>query len=130
MKCTEKQPRLTLDPALDVVLGELALDEAEGHLAREDGDLLGEVHEQVRKGARVVLVAVGDHDAAKLVLVLENVGVVGKHEVDAGLVVVGKHETGVNEHHVVAALEGRHVLADAVETTQGDDPEGRCLSHV
>ena len=116
--------------ALDVVLGELALDHAERELAREDGDLVREVHEQVRERARVVLVAVRDDDAAELLLVLEHIRVVGKDEVDAGLVVVGEHEAGVDEHHVVAALERRHVLADAVETTQRDDPQGRVLCHM
>ena len=109
--------------ALDVVLGELALDDAEGHLAGEDGHLLGEVHEQVRQGARVVLVTVGDDDAAKLVLVLEHVGVVGQDEVDARLIVVGEHEAGVDQDHVVAALEGGHVLADAVKAAERDDAE-------
>ena len=62
---------------LDVVLGELALDEADGELGGVDGNRDVEVHEQVRKRAGMVLVAVGDDDAAQLVLVLEDVCVVG-----------------------------------------------------
>ncbi len=112
------------------MLGKLALDHAEGELAREDRHLVREVHEQVRQRSGVVLVAVRDDDAAELLLVLQNIGVVGKHEVDAGLVVIGKHEASIDEHHVVSALEGGHVLADAVQTTQRDDPQGRGLSHV
>ena len=77
----------------------------------------------------MVLVAVGDDDAAELLLVLQNIGVVGKHQVDTGLGVVGEHETGVDEHHVVAALEDRHVLADAVKAADptlrfGVSPQG------
>ena len=108
---------------LDVVLLELALDDAQGELARVDGDLAREVLQQIRQGASVVLVAVRDDDAAELVLVLQDVGVVGQDEVDAGLALVGKHQAGVDQDHVVAVLEGGHVLADAVEAAERDDPE-------
>ena len=116
------------------MLVELALDDSkrqlarvDGHLARElarvDGDLAREVLQQIRQGAGVVLVAVRDDDAAELVLVLQDVGVVGQDEVDAGLALVGKHQAGVDQDHVVAVLEGGHVLADAVEAAERDDPE-------
>ena len=106
-------------------LGELALDKAERQLAREDGHLVVEVLKQVRKRTGVVLVAVSDDDAAELFLVLQNVGVIRKHQVDTGLRVVGEHEASVDEHHVVAALEDRHVLADAVKAAERNDLQGR-----
>ena len=55
---------------LDAELGELALDEAEGELAGEDRHLVVEVLQKVRERSRMVLVAMGHDDAAKLVLVL------------------------------------------------------------
>ena len=73
------------------------------------------------KRARVVLMAVRDDDAAQLVGVLEHVGVVGQDEVDARMVVVGKHEAGVVEDHVALALEDGHVLADGVKAAERDD---------
>ena len=106
-----------------MVLGELALDDAERELARVDGDLAGEVLQEKRERSGVVLVPVRDDDAAELLLVLQDVGVVGQDEVDAGLALVGEHETGVDENHVVAVLEGGHVLADAVQASQRDDLE-------
>ena len=54
----------------DAELGELALDKAERQLAREDGHLVVEVLQQVRKRTGVVLVAVGNDNAAELFLVL------------------------------------------------------------
>ena len=54
----------------DSELGELALDKTERQLAREDGHLVVEVLQQVRKRTGVVLVAVGDDDTAELLLVL------------------------------------------------------------
>ena len=109
----------------DAELGELALDKAERQLAREDRHLVVEVLQQIRKRTGVVLVAVSDDDAAELFLVLQNVGVIRKHQVDTGLRVVGEHETSVDEHHVVAALEDRHVLADAIKAAERDDLQGR-----
>ena len=63
----------------DAELGELALDKAERQLARENGHLVVEVLQQVRKRTGVVLVAVGDDDTAELLLVLQNIGIVGEH---------------------------------------------------
>ena len=106
-------------------LGELALDKAKRQLAREDGHLVVEVLQQIRKRTGVVLVAVSDDDAAELFLVLQNVGVIREHQVDTGLRVVREHEASVDEHHVVAALEDRHVLADAIKTAERDDLQRR-----
>ena len=72
-------------------LGELALDKAKRQLAREDGHLVVEVLQQVRKRTGMVLVAVGDDDAAEFFLVLQNVGIIRKHQVNTGLRVVGEH---------------------------------------
>ena len=118
-------PRLHLDQvrAFDAVLLELALDEPERHLRAVNRHLLVEVLVKVRQAAGMVLVAVRDDDAAQLVGMLEHIGVIGQDEVDAGMVVVGEHDAGIVEHHVVSALEHRHVLADGVEAAERDDLE-------
>jgi hypothetical protein len=36
------------------------------------------------------------------------------------MVVVGKHETGIDDYQVIAVLEYGHVLPDAVQTAQWD----------
>jgi hypothetical protein len=107
----------------DAELGELTLDETERELARENRHLVVEVLQKIRQGTGVILVAVGDDDAAELVLVLKHIGIVGQHQVDAGLVVVGEHESCVDEHQVIAAFERGHVLADTIKTAQGNDLE-------
>ena len=106
---------------LDAMLLEFTLDKAERHLRAVNRNLLGEVLHEVRQAARMVFVAVGNDDAAKLVLILEYIRVVGKNEVDARMVIVGKHEAGVIENHVVAALDDGHVLANAVEAAKRND---------
>ena len=73
----------------------------------------------------MVLVAVSDDDAAELFLVLQNVGVIREYQIDTGLRVIGEHEASVDEHHVVAALEDRHVFADAIKAAERDDLQGR-----
>ena len=128
---TERDVRAVLDLTelrrLDAELGELSLDKAQGELAREDGHLVVEVLQKIRQGARMVLVAVRDHDTAELLLVLKHVGIVRQHEVNAGLGVIGEHKAGVNEHHIGPALDHGHVLADAIEAAERDDTKGRIL---
>ena len=62
----------------------------------------------------MVLVAMRDDDAAELLGVFENIGIVRQDEVDAHMLVVGEHESGIDEDDVVPALERGHVLADGI----------------
>ena len=119
--------RLDLDKlgVFNLMLGKLALNEAEGELGGIDGHIAVEVFQQVRKRARVVLVPVRDNNAAQLVGVLKNVGVIGQHEVNAGVPVFGKHKAGVIENEVAVAFEGRHVLSDGVKAAKRDDAQLR-----
>ena len=67
-----------------------------------------------------------DDDATQLISVLEHVGVIRQDEIDAWMIVIGEHEARIVEHHVILALEDRHVLADRIESAQGDDAQ-RCF---
>ena len=69
----------------------------------------------------MILMAMGNDDAAELVLVLKHIGVIGQHQVDTRLRIVGEHETRIDKQHIVAALDNGHVLANTIEATQGDD---------
>ena len=71
----------------------------------------------------MVLVSVGDDDAAELVLPLDDVAVVGKDQVDARMVFVGEHEPRVYDDHVRPELEHGHVLPDLVEPAEWDDAQ-------
>ena len=63
-----------------------------------------------------------DDDAAQAVGVLQYIGVIRQDEVDARVLVIGKHEAGIDENDVTVALEGGHVLADGIETAERYDP--------
>ena len=105
----------------DAMLGELSLDEAERELGRINGNRAIEILQEIRNRARVVLVAVRDDDAAKLVGMLEHIGVVRQDKVDTGMIVVGEHKARIVDDHVVSAFEHGHVLADSVKTAEWDD---------
>ncbi len=71
----------------------------------------------------MVFMAMGHNDTAQFVGILQHVRVVRQDKVHARMVVVGEHQAGVVEHHVAAAFECGHVLADGVEAAERDDAE-------
>ena len=118
-------PRLYLVKvrALDAVLLQFASHKAQRELGGIDRHVGIEVGQKEREGSGVVFVAMRDDDALELMLVLKHIGVVGQEQVDTRVVVVGEHEAGVVEDHVVPVLDHGHVLADAVETAERDDAQ-------
>ncbi len=80
--------------AVKVVLPELLLHETEREPCAVDRDL--ELLEEERERADMVLVRVGEHNAADAVLVLEEVGKIGDHDVHAEHLGIGEHEARVD----------------------------------
>ena len=74
----------------------------------------------------MVLVAVGDEHSPDPLPVLDKVAEIGDDHVNAVHIVVGKAHAGVHHDHVVAVLVHGHVLADLVETAEGDDLQFFC----
>jgi hypothetical protein len=97
-------------------------DEAERQGGPEDRDV--EFAEEVRKGADVVFVAVGEENGADAVPVLDEVREVGDREVHAEHLVFGEHEAAVDDDDRVAELVGHHVHADLAQAAEGDRGEG------
>ena len=73
----------------------------------------------------MVFMTMRDNNAAKLVLVLEHVRVIRKHQIDTGLGVIRKHKASIDQHHIGTALDNGHVLANAIKATEGDDLQRR-----
>ena len=69
----------------------------------------------------MVLVAVGDEQAPDPGLVLHEIAHIGDDEVDAVHVVAGKGQAAVHHDHLAAVLIHGHVLADLVESPQGNN---------
>ena len=105
------------------MLAQLALDEALGQpggIDRRAGDL----GQDVRQGAGVVLVTVGQDDAAHPVAVLREVGGVGDDEIDAEHLRLGEREAAVHDEDVVVDLDDGDVLADLAHPAERDDAQG------
>ena len=100
---------------LDLMFLELALNETKRHLRAVNRHGNVQILVEIGQTARMVLMAVRDDDTAQLVRMLEHIRVIGQNEVDARMIVIWEHETRIVEHHVVAALEHSHVLADGIK---------------
>ena len=75
----------------------------------------------VGDGADVVLVTVGDEHTPQLFLVCHQVGKVGDHQVYAVHILIGEADAAVDDDHVLAVFQHSAVLADLVQTAQGND---------
>ena len=106
------------------VLGELGLDDAAGQTGRIDRRVA--FAQNIRDSADVVLMAVRDDVAAQLVDVALEVGRIRDDEVYAEHVVVRERDAAVDDDDISAVLDHGHVLADLVETAQGDDFQFFC----
>src|SRR3990172_8160529 len=65
-------------------------------------------------------------DAADLVSLLEKVSEIGDDVIDPQHVVLGEHDTGVDDQDVLSVLDGHHVLADLPQPPEGD--QSKCFA--
>ena len=105
--------------AQELVLFELGLHQAQGQPRAVDRDV--QLAEHVGQRADMVLVAMGEDDAANPVFPLHEVGDVGYDQVDPRHLILGEHDTRVDDQDLALALDDRHVLADLAQPAQRDD---------
>ena len=110
---------LALGALHQVVFFQLVLDQSDGQLGavHRNVDLL----QDVRQGADVVLVSVGDHKALHLIDVPFQISHVRDHQVDAQHVVGGERQAAVYYDDGILILKGRDVHTDLLQTAQRDD---------
>ena len=106
------------------VLLELQPDQPGGEAGAVNGQV--DLLEDIGDGPDVVLVAVGDEQAPQTGLVLHQIRHVRYHAVDAVHIVAGEGHAAVHHDDLAAVLIGGHVLADLIETAQGDDFQFFC----
>ena len=75
----------------------------------------------------VVFMAMGHDHAANAFLVLTQKAGVGQNHVHTMHSITGEGQSGIHQHQVVAVLEHTSVLADLMQTPQGDNPEAGLL---
>ncbi len=64
----------------------------------------------------MILVSMRDDDTFELVGILKHICVVRKNKINAGMIVIGKHQSCIIKNHVALTLKGGHVLADGIKT--------------
>ena len=107
---------------VEAALGELGVEQPEGeprpHEWRAQAGL-----DEVGHATDVVLVPVGQDHRLDVVPAVLQVGEVGQHQVDTGLVLLGEQHPAVDDQQPAAELEHRHVAADLAHAPERDDPE-------
>ena len=106
------------------VLFQLQRDQARRQAGAEDGHV--DLAQHIGDGADVVLVAVGDEKAPDAVCVFDQIRHVRDDHVDAVHIVAGEGHAAVHHDDVAAVLINGQVLADLVETAQGNDFQFFC----
>ena len=101
------------------VLVKLVLDVGQRELGAPDRHV--EFGENPGQGADVVLVAVGENDAANPLPVLDEIRNVRDHDVHAEQFSLGKHQARVDHNNVVAPADGHAVHTELAEAPQGDN---------
>ena len=106
-------------PVGEVVLAQLAGHQAEREVAAVDRD--AHLFEQIRYGADVILVAVGQNDAADFLRMGDEVGEIRDDDIDAENLFLGKHEAGVDHDQIAPAAQHRAIQTEFAEATERDD---------
>ena len=101
------------------VLVELVFDVGERELGAPDGHV--QFGEKPGQGADVILVAVGEDDAAHALAIFDEIRNVGDDDVDAEQFGFGEHEAGVDDNDVVSPAHGHAVHAELAKAAQRDD---------
>ena len=105
------------------MLFQLALDKAQRKLSGIDRHLAVEVFQKIRQRTCMVFMAMGNHNTAQFIGMLQYIRVVGQNKVNARVIVVGKHQTRIVKHHVVTAFERSHVLANSIKAAERNDAQ-------
>ena len=108
------QPRLVSRRGLQ----HLPLDHPQSKFGAVHGNVEFGQHERQR--ADMVLMAMGDQDAADFFSILFKIGDIGNDKVDAQHLLIGKHQAGIDHHNVIFVFYGVHILADFPQPAQGN----------
>ena len=113
---------LVLRGLLEPVLAQLGAQQREGELGADERDVAA-LAQEVRRGADVVLVAVGQDQRLDVVEAVPDRVEVGEDQVDAGVVVLGEEDSAVDDQQAAVVLEDGHVATDLAQAAERDDPE-------
>ena len=115
-------PKVHLDAEL--------LDPPPGHLQGKLGAIDGDLYlpEEVGERSYVILMGVGDHHAPDVLTTVRQPAPVGEDEVNTEHVLLGEHQTAVDQGDLATDFDGGAVAPDLAETTEKGDPNPLQLS--
>ena len=100
------------------MLLKLSLDKSEGEPCTVNRHV--ELFQEIRQTAYMVLVTVGEHNAAELIYVFLNIAVIGKDDIHAQKLAIGESHTTVYDQHIVCTFDSCTVLSYLVESAKRD----------
>src|SRR5207245_1754350 len=109
--------------AEDAVLLQLRLDQPQREPGSVDRDV--ELLQDKRKPADVIFMPVAQEDSEHVAAAVEQIGDVGKDQVDSEHVLLGEHQPRVDDEDLLVPFEGPHVDADLAEAAEREVPEPR-----
>jgi hypothetical protein len=98
------------------VLVELVLNVGQGKFGAPDGNI--DLRQYPWQRADVILMGVGEEDAAHLVAVLKQVCDIGHDDVYAEQFRLGEHQAGVDNNNVIAPADRHAVHAELAESAK------------
>ena len=113
-----------LDRVGQMMLFQLQLDQPIGHGGAMDGAI--HLLHTVGNGADMIFVAVGNEHTPQLLLVGHQIGKVGDHQIHAIHILLREAHAAVHHDHVLAVFQDGDVLADFIQTAQGDNSQFFC----
>ena len=78
----------------------------------------------------MVLVSVGDKNAAYLVCVFNEIADVRNDKVDTRHILVGKSHTAIDNDHIIPVLKNGHILSDLLNTAKTHNAKLHTLSVI
>ena len=69
----------------------------------------------------MILVSVGNEHTPQFLLILNQIGKVGDHQIHAVHIFLGKSQTAIHNDHILAVFQNGDVFANLIQTAQGDD---------
>ena len=107
---------MQLCPAEQTVLPQFPLDQADGQPSAVDRNIY--LFEQIGQPTDMVLMAVGDKNAADLIRIALHIGEIRDHQVDSRHIGIREGQAAVDEDHIVPALKERHILPNFIDAAE------------
>ena len=108
------------------MLAQLPRHQPQGQLGAVEGDV--EFLEQEGQRPDVILMPVGEEDAADFAFVAFDKGKIGYNQIHPQHILVREGQAAVDDKHIVAALIQRHIFSDFVEAAQKINPHRLILA--